>query len=359
MKSSPPATLAVGARTPRLSERTSVRVGFALVGLAIFAYTLRDFDRAAFMQLLREKGWLLALVLLPHAVGSLLHTGGFLALLRGQNVRPAWWRVHLIVLSSEAARLALPAGIVVSESVTGFGLTGSLGLRWSEALATLAVKKAWHLTAHAAWMLLLLVLGWSELAALGSGFSQQWLPHAAALAVTTTLVGSGVGTLLLLSSPRAARLTTKLSAKIPWPAVAAWAARRVSEQRSEQTLRLPGSAQLGAALFFGLQWGALVLETFIILRLLGIPILFTEALVVEMGVVMIRALAFAIPGQVGVQDAGYVGILSSLGIAGADTLALPFVLVRRAKEACFILLGFLLSTLASPAKDQPPRSEQS
>ena len=54
MKSSPPATLAEGTRKPRLSERTSVRVGFALVGLAIFAYTLRDFDRAAFMQLLRE-----------------------------------------------------------------------------------------------------------------------------------------------------------------------------------------------------------------------------------------------------------------------------------------------------------------
>ncbi|MFM2419608.1 MAG: hypothetical protein RL385_4331, partial [Pseudomonadota bacterium] len=31
-----------------------------------------------------------------------------------------------------------------------------------------------------------------------------------------------------------------------------------------------------------------------------------------------------------------------MGIAGANTLALPFVLVRRAKEACFILLGFLL-----------------
>jgi len=90
MKSSPPATRAEGTRKPRLSERTSVRVGFALVGLAIFAYTLRDFDRAAFMQLLGEKGWLLTLVLLPHAVGSLLHTGGFLALLRGQDVRPAW-----------------------------------------------------------------------------------------------------------------------------------------------------------------------------------------------------------------------------------------------------------------------------
>jgi hypothetical protein len=78
-----------GARhKPRLSERTSVRVGFALVGLAIFGYTLRDFDRAAFLQLLEQKGWLLALVLLPHAVGSLLHTGGFLALLRGQGYRP-------------------------------------------------------------------------------------------------------------------------------------------------------------------------------------------------------------------------------------------------------------------------------
>ena len=342
----------LGAKRPSSWNRASVRVVLAALGLTIFAYTLRDFDGAGFARVLDDKGAGIALILVPHAIGSLLHTAGFRSFLRGlasiAREPPRWLflKLHGIVLASEATRMALPAGIVVAESVALVGLSGTLRMRVSEALGILGIKKAWHLTAHSVWMVLLVVFGWRELRTLGESLSQPWLPVVAALLVTTTLVASGVGTLGLITSPRAATLFTRVSARIPVESIRSWAESRIAEQRSHETLHIGREAHLRGAVFFIAQWGALVLETFVILRLLGLPIGFTQALTLEMGVVMVRALAFAIPGQVGVQDASYVTILEAFQIQGATELAVFFVLLRRGKEAFFVIVGFLLAAVA-------------
>lgn len=353
-------TTASGAERPSVWNRASTRLLLATVGLGIFAFTLRDFDAAGFATLLGDRGAGLGLILIPHAIGSLLHTAGFRSLLRGfapiVTTPPRWLfaKLHAIVLASEAARMALPAGIIVGESVSLVGLTGNLQLRVSEALGILGMKKAWHLTAHSVWMVLLVSLGWHELRALGTNLREPWLAVVAALLVTATLVTSGLGTLALITSSRAAALFTRVSAKIPLQSIRTWALGRLAEQRSADTLHIDRAAHLRGAVFFTAQWGALVLETFVILRLLGMPIQFTQALTLEMGVVMIRALAFAVPGQVGVQDAGYVTILEALHIQGATELAVFFVLLRRGKEAFFIVVGFVLAAAArSRAKKVP------
>jgi hypothetical protein len=46
---------------------------------------------------------------------------------------------------------------------------------------------------------------------------------------------------------------------------------------------------------------------------------------------------------VGVQDAGYVAILSSFGVAGAAELGATFVVLRRGKDVAFVLLGLATS----------------
>jgi uncharacterized membrane protein YbhN (UPF0104 family) len=314
-----------------------------LAGLCLFAWTLRDFEFEAFAGSMRAIGPALALVFLPQLVSSLLHAGGLAALLRGLGARFSWTRLLAIVLTSQAANMALPAGVVVSESVSAAGLVRGLGRTWSEALATLGVKKAWHLAAHGFWMVVLSVVAWDELAALELAGAPRWLPVAAAWAVTASLVGSATFTLTLLSSERAARVFTRAALRLPIRRLRTWAANRTASGHAERTLVLPRRAHVACAAWLVAQWGAVVFETFLVLRLLGVAVSFEQALILEMGVVMLRALAFAVPGQVGVQDAGYVAILSSFGVAGAAELGATFVVLRRGKDIAFVLLGLATS----------------
>jgi glycosyltransferase 2 family protein len=314
-----------------------------LVGLALFGWTLRDFELDSFARTVGALGPSLALIFLPQLLGSVLHAAGLGALLRGLGTRFSPSKLLSIVLSSQAANMALPAGVVVSESVSAAGLVSGVGQTWSEAFATLGVKKAWHLAGHGFWMVVLSVVAWDELAALQVARAPRWLPVAAAWAVTASLVGSASFTLILLSSERAARAFTRAALRVPIARLRTWAATRTAAGHAERTLVLPRGAHLACFGWLIAQWGAVVFETFLVLRLLGVAVSFEQALILEMGVVMLRALAFAVPGQVGVQDAGYVAILSSFGVAGAAELGATFVVLRRGKDVVFVLLGLATS----------------
>jgi len=80
----------------------------------------------------------------------------------------------------------------------------------------------------------------------------------------------------------------------------------------------------------------------VILRLLRVEISYAEVLAFEVVISLLRSVAFVVPSGLGVQDAGYVAFFGALGIPDAATLGVAFVLVKRAKEAFWIAVGFLL-----------------
>ena len=101
-------------------------------------------------------------------------------------------------------------------------------------------------------------------------------------------------------------------------------------------------AQRGrAAAAFGLSlvgWATGVLETWLMLLLLGSPVTLLTALVIEAGAAGVRALGFLVPGSLGVLEGGIVGLFALLGLDPATGLA--FGVVRRIREAVWILVGY-------------------
>lgn len=86
-------------------------------------------------------------------------------------------------------------------------------------------------------------------------------------------------------------------------------------------------------------WTLGVLEVWIALWLLGYPVGFFEAFLIESMVQGVRAAAFLIPGALGAQEGGFllVGTLLSIPAEGALALALT----RRARELAFGIPGLL------------------
>ena len=77
-------------------------------------------------------------------------------------------------------------------------------------------------------------------------------------------------------------------------------------------------------------WFVGALEVLVALYLMGYPVSFADAVVIESLGQAVRAAAFLVPGALGVQEAGFVAICSAFGIPAAPALALS--LVKRVPE---------------------------
>jgi putative membrane protein len=87
-------------------------------------------------------------------------------------------------------------------------------------------------------------------------------------------------------------------------------------------------------------WFVGVLEVLVALRLMGYPISYEEALVIESLGQAVRAAAFLVPGAFGIQEGGFIALCALYGISAPAALALS--LVKRVPE--FVLgLPFLLA----------------
>lgn len=91
-------------------------------------------------------------------------------------------------------------------------------------------------------------------------------------------------------------------------------------------------------------WLASSAEVWIALRLAGLDVTFEKAVILESMSQGVRAVMFFIPGALGVQEWGYVGIGKLIGIPGDIALALS--LIRRARELALGIPGLVAWQLA-------------
>jgi hypothetical protein len=104
---------------------------------------------------------------------------------------------------------------------------------------------------------------------------------------------------------------------------------------------------------FLVSWVLEAVETFLILSLLGVRLPFEAVGALEVALSFLRHVTFILPAGLGLQDMGYVAFLRALGASDPLTMGAAFVLVKRAKECAWALLGYLL--LAADLRDAAAR----
>jgi len=148
---------------------------------------------------------------------------------------------------------------------------------------------------------------------------------------------------------------------------AAWFARRWQAADAGNPIRLHEPLQaiyadrraVGAALsLHELGWLLSALETWIALRLMGMPVSASAALVLESLSRGLRSAAFPVPSGLGVQEGGYIAIGAGLGIPPETALALS--LVKRAPDLAIglpVLLAWYLLRIRRllPVRSAPQR----
>ena len=86
-----------------------------------------------------------------------------------------------------------------------------------------------------------------------------------------------------------------------------------------------------------LAWFAGAFEVYFVGKLMGLPIGFPEAWLLEALIQVLRIITFFIPSSIGVQESGIVLIFAQFGLPESTSLA--FALLRRLREIIWIALG--------------------
>ncbi|HXV18922.1 MAG TPA: lysylphosphatidylglycerol synthase transmembrane domain-containing protein [Candidatus Omnitrophota bacterium] len=94
----------------------------------------------------------------------------------------------------------------------------------------------------------------------------------------------------------------------------------------------------GALVFHSLAWISLSVETYLICRVLDIPISFAQAFALEALVQLVRTASFFIPANLGVQESSMAYLFSTLGYSPTQGLAVS--LSRRLRQIVWNGIGY-------------------
>jgi putative membrane protein len=321
---------AIGPAAPRTGGFKARHAWLLGIGVCLFAAIVVANDtRAVVATLLEVKGAALAVVAahLPVTFAAAL---GWSALLTASQ-RPTVAATFRMRLIKEAVNALLPVAQVGGDVVRArLAVTPALPLR--TAAASCIVDAALGV----ACLVLFVLIG---LAAASLIVADPRIDHlaiqiaiAGALATLGLIAGERLGFLRLLD-----RATARTSGAL---------GRLSGVGEDVRIICSRGGPMARSMAWHLLSWSLGVVETWVAMWAVGLDPSWRDALVLESMAQGARALGFAIPGALGVQEGGYVLICSALGIPPHDALALS--LLRRLRELTLGVLGLGLWRFEAP-----------
>jgi putative membrane protein len=316
------------------------------LGVMLFVGVLVSQDLPAILATLAHAGWGLLLVALFHLLPLVLDAFAICVLFAaGTSIAPL--RDSLLARwVGESANSLMPAGQLGGPVLMARHLARR-GLAVEEAAAAITVSTTLQTFAQIAFALLgVVVLGTQN-----SHFSPAALRTAALIA--SAFLAVQVGGFYLVQRrglfSKLMRGVRRLSRKRDW---SQWVTQaQAIDLAVQDTYRRNGPVTASFALSL-VGWIVGTGEVYLIARLLGTPVGWRDAFVLESLGQAIRGAGFAIPGALGVQEGGYLLLAPLAGLAPDAALALS--LAKRTRELLLGLPGLLYLRFAGRDRAAAP-----
>ncbi|MDP9001027.1 MAG: flippase-like domain-containing protein, partial [Myxococcota bacterium] len=277
---------------------------------------------------------------------------GTVLLLRVLRNRVTVAQMLPVRIACEALHLSVPGGFVVSDTATAVLLEARCEVPLRDGLVASIARKWLVMRAHAAYIALAALVGFSALANLAIGpVAVGRLPWIVLVSAPVPLGASWMVGAGLLGRSTFATLHALLL-RLPSRRLGSWLKARRTEAvtTDAQVARLhaAGPATAIATLAFLGCWCVEALETALLLRLVGIVIPLGAIMAVEAGLSLLRSIVVFAPSGLGVTDLGYATLLPMLG--GAPATAAAFVLLKRTKELVWVMAGYAILSFLRGAR---------
>jgi glycosyltransferase 2 family protein len=308
-----------------------LRVVLFVCGIGVLAYLIARLGPSALASALtRLTWWQLVLVCLPYGLIMAVDTLGWRYAFAGQAA--PYPRLLAARTAGEALNIVTALGSVGGEAVKVWLLRPAIP--YEESVPSVVIAKTTSTIAQVLFLTLGLILAATTVTINGRIVSAML----GLVALESLLVGGFLGTQLAGLVRRAGRL-------LAWAGLLAetsHAERLDASLRQFYRHRWPRFL-LSVAFHLG-GWMLGVLETMVILWVLGMPVHMGTAAVIEALGSGVRFATFLVPGSMGVLEGANAGIFAALGLGASGGLA--FSLVRRARQVVWIGIGLLVLVAA-------------
>jgi len=316
----------------------------ALVALlaAILWHYFSNMQISLVAERVRGIGPLAFLLLLPYGFVFLSESFAWRLTIR-MDPPPRTGRLFLIRTATDALLYSIPGGVAVGEPMRPLLLKRECGVDITEGIGSSIIMKINIAVAQAVFILIgfsLVVLLYPDVAEhIGPGKGIRGL----AIVFVSLLVAIALIT-LPFSGRRMGQVAGWL-ARVPFRPLRALLARgepyiqRLDEHVGRFARDHTGKFLLSLVLAFS-AWIAVGVETYLILRFLGVNPTFTQAIALESTASLFRIVFFFLPGGIGASEVGFVALLVAFGFPDPITLSAAYIAVKRLKEAFWIIAGY-------------------
>jgi putative membrane protein len=316
------------------------------VGVLLFVAVLASQGLPAILATLAHAGWGLLLVAVYHLLPLYLDALAICVLFR-QGITRATTRDALLARwVGESANSLMPAGQLGGPILMARHLA-LLGIRMQEAAAAITVSTTLQTFAQIVFALVGVVM----LGAQAGHISQQTLRTAALIA--SAFLAVQVGGFYFIQRrgffSKLTRAVKRFAGRRDWSQFISQAEAIDTAVRGLYDRRGPVALSFVLSL---IGWFVGIGEVYLIALLLGTPVSWSNALVLESLGQAIRGAAFAIPGALGVQEGGYLLLAPLVGLAPDAAVALS--LAKRARELLLGLPGLLYLRFAIRSGESAP-----
>lgn len=313
--------------------RTITLILLAIASFFLIAM-LKRMEWLSLANYLLRVGYYWPLLFVPYGLSNLLGAISWKFILVRQQASPSLGRLFILRLAGESLNQLTPTASMGGEPFKAFRLN-SVGVSWQDATASLIILKGMSV--------LSLVLYIFAGIALAPFFVPEETPHLAEICLgAAVFAAAGLVFVIVQRSNPCAFLISRMKKYNLCPAFI----RNKEAELVTLDSCLAGfyreHSLKGLAVFvlLFLSWLLQTVEVYLIFRILGHHIDWGTALCLDALAMLITSLGFMIPVALGVQDGG--NILLAIGFNLGATLGAAFSIIRRFREAFWLLLGLLV-----------------
>ncbi|MEX2453271.1 MAG: lysylphosphatidylglycerol synthase transmembrane domain-containing protein [Rhodospirillaceae bacterium] len=334
-----------------------MRTAAAFLGVALLTVVLLSTDLSEVGTHLSRVGWGVVLMIAAYQLAFALDSWAWLMTVRSLPGRAIWvWRLWLVRMVGEAVNNATPFAGMGGEPVKAAILNRTWGIGYGEGLASIVLSRTTFLIGLVPFLLIGFALLLAEPAvetsfkwAAGTGLVGLCAGIAAFFAIQRLGLTSRTGGSFarLLDRPGLGRLFETIGEFET----------RLNEFYAHARLRFSATVLLSF-----LNWTLGALEIWIAFELLGAPVTFAEAWIIEAVVQLVRVVVFFIPLSLGTQEGAFVLVVGAL--TGNPALGVAAAVLRRFRELAVLGAGLLMGPLVfgrgalSPAPEKAAGTER-
>jgi glycosyltransferase 2 family protein len=296
--------------------------------------------QAALEQVGAGFGWVILSTLVAYTLGTL----GWLFCLGREGARSPLAKLFMIRHVCETVGLFNPASFAGGDMLKVVLLRPYL-VSQPTVITSVIISRLLMIVSQIC--LLIVVVVW--LAFAGRLETEAWpMPGLGTIAIVLGAVGLLIFSLIKLKN-------TKLFRRLPGEATRAKVKAKITPILAElrEFYRKYPRQLVWAFICFTLHWIVGSLEFYIVLKLFGYDVSVADGILLDMGVIVVKAAGAFVPGQIGVEELGNKIMLSLIGIASIP-LWISVSALRRTRQVFWILVGAVFYSFLS-LKRRPVR----